>query len=691
MATQQDIATEQARRFKIQQSWQTRGSMEDWFATHSNDPFTKDIIKQGIYQPAIRASNIGAINVTGEAYGGATEGKITSPFVIAKLDNAGNVVWGNSTLTQGQLVDNSTKYWNAVKTDIDNTISSQTAASQASANALAQEKAAAENAAWVKKLGDFKAANPDFVKLISTAYPENTGPVLDTLSANIVGGTGSIADYTASANKRLQDAVEAKAYIDNYNAQLAKQDAAEKARLTSIAESTKAREAQAVKDKSDGEAAISKYTPIISQAMGEGKFYNDSQLQDLITGIRNGSQPWQSLQTMAETAQQWVAQNSKVPVKNVLDTTTKVTDNSIKDLTNTALGTSQPNVLSTSSAGALGTSQIGALSSTQLATLDSAVKNGFYSAEQVASIKTAVNNGTMDNAQLGTILKTAADKNATVVTDKIGTQGSLGTGSTSALGTGSTSALGTGSTSALGTGSTSALGTGSTSALGTGSTSALGTGSTSALGTGSTSALGTGSTSVLGTGSTSALGTGSTSALGTGSTSALGTGSTSALGTGSTSALGTGSTSALGTGSTSVLGTGSIPALTTADLASWTSSLPQGISSQQLTDALKTQQDTLNKSYANALAGNQTALSSQNAEFLKNWNTSADALKNSILSGVDTKSQAFGTQATQGFMDAFKNFQIPTNQQTGVNLGNYNDNRNAAADQWWSQYVTGRR
>ena len=92
-----------------------------------------------------------------------------------------------------------------------------------------------------------------------------------------------------------------------------------------------------------------------------------------------------------------------------------------------------------------------------------------------------------------------------------------------------------------------------------------------------------------------------------------------------------------------------------------------------------------------ALEGQQTALTSQNANFLKDWNASADALKTNILSGVDTKNQAFGTQATQGFMDAFKNFQIPTNQQTGVNLGNYNDNRNAAADQWWSQYVTGRR
>jgi hypothetical protein len=118
------------------------------------------------------------------------------------------------------------------------------------------------------------------------------------------------------------------------------------------------------------------------------------------------------------------------------------------------------------------------------------------------------------------------------------------------------------------------------------------------------------------------------------------------------------------------------PALTTDDLVNWSNTQPKAITADQLKTALE---------------GQQTTLTSQNADFLKNWNTSADALKNSILSGVDTKNQQFGTQATQGFMDAFKNFQIPTNQQTGVNLGNYNDNRNAAADQWWSQYVTGRR
>jgi hypothetical protein len=133
---------------------------------------------------------------------------------------------------------------------------------------------------------------------------------------------------------------------------------------------------------------------------------------------------------------------------------------------------------------------------------------------------------------------------------------------------------------------------------------------------------------------------------------------------------------ALGTQPASVNQTGSIPALTTADLASWSKTLPQGSTSDQLTAALNT---------------NQTALSKQNEDFLKNWTTQANTLKSDILSGVDTKNQQFGTQATQGFMDAFKNFQIPTNQQTGVNLGNYNDNRNAAADQWWSQYVTGRR
>jgi hypothetical protein len=178
--------------------------------------------------------------------------------------------------------------------------------------------------------------------------------------------------------------------------------------------------------------------------------------------------------------------------------------------------------------------------------------------------------------------------------------------------------------------------------------------------------------------------------------SALGTSDINKIPTTGGSALGTSDinkipTSPAATSPPNTMNTGSIPALTTADLAAWGKTLPQGLTSDQLTAALKTQQDTLNKSYTDALAGNQTALTSQNANFLKDWNTSADALKNSILSGVDTKNQAFGTQATQGFMDAFKNFQIPTNQQTGVNLGNYNDNRNAAADQWWSQYVTGRR
>lgn len=192
----------------------------------------------------------------------------------------------------------------------------------------------------------------------------------------------------------------------------------------------------------------------------------------------------------------------------------------------------------------------------------------------------------------------------------------------------------------------------------------------------------------LTTGDVNKIATTGGAALTTGDVNKLSTSPPAALSTGDVTAL---ATSPAATSSPNTMGTGSIPALTTADLASWGKTLPQGITADQLTAALKTQQDTLNKSYSDALAGNQTALTSQNEAFLKNWNTSADALKNNILSGVDTKNQAFGVDATKGFMNAFKNFQIPTNQQTGVNLGNYNDNRNAAADQWWSQYVTGRR
>ena len=171
----------------------------------------------------------------------------------------------------------------------------------------------------------------------------------------------------------------------------------------------------------------------------------------------------------------------------------------------------------------------------------------------------------------------------------------------------------------------------------------------------------------------SALATGDASALGTSDINKIPTTGGSALSTGDVNKM---STSPAATSPPSTINTGSIPALTTADLTNWYNTQPKGITADQLKTALE---------------GQQTALSGQNTEFLKNWNSSADALKTNILSGVDTKNQAFGTQATQGFMDAFKNFQIPTNQQTGVNLGNYNDNRNAAADQWWSQYVTGRR
>ena len=97
-----------------------------------------------------------------------------------------------------------------------------------------------------------------------------------------------------------------------------------------------------------------------------------------------------------------------------------------------------------------------------------------------------------------------------------------------------------------------------------------------------------------------------------------------------------------------------------------------------------------NDQLQSSLSANQTALTKQNEKFLTDWGTQADTWKAGVLKDVDTKNQAFGTQATQGFMDAFKNYQLPTNT-AGVNMGNYNDNRTTAGDQWWSQYVTGRR
>jgi hypothetical protein len=59
----------------------------------------------------------------------------------------------------------------------------------------------------------------------------------------------------------------------------------------------------------------------------------------------------------------------------------------------------------------------------------------------------------------------------------------------------------------------------------------------------------------------------------------------------------------------------------------------QAASSKAYNDALQAQQAASSKSYNDALQANQTALTTQNADFLKNWNTSADALKTNILSG----------------------------------------------------------
>jgi hypothetical protein len=58
---------------------------------------------------------------------------------------------------------------------------------------------------------------------------------------------------------------------------------------------------------------------------------------------------------------------------------------------------------------------------------------------------------------------------------------------------------------------------------------------------------------------------------------------------------------------------------------------------------------------------------------------------------MQSQNKNLATNTNAGLMNSFKNFQIPTAQQNGVNLGNYNDNRNTAADTWWSNYIATRR
>jgi hypothetical protein len=160
------------------------------------------------------------------------------------------------------------------------------------------------------------------------------------------------------------------------------------------------------------------------------------------------------------------------------------------------------------------------------------------------------------------------------------------------------------------------------------------------------------------------------------------------------SALNTASISALNTAPIGALNTAPINALNTAPIKKIEAPAPSFLT---LND-LQKQNYVTNTDFTNALnsqnnviLGNQTVPSSQNTQLLTNLTNRNQQLGASILSGMQSQNKNLATNTNTGLMNSFKNFQIPTAQQNGVNLGNYNDNRNTATDTWWSNYIATRR
>lgn len=150
----------------------------------------------------------------------------------------------------------------------------------------------------------------------------------------------------------------------------------------------------------------------------------------------------------------------------------------------------------------------------------------------------------------------------------------------------------------------------------------------------------------------------------------------------------------LATKSIAELDTKSISALNTAPIKKIEAPTPSFLT---LND-LQKQNYVTNTDFTNALnsqnnviLGNQTVPSSQNTQLLTNLTNRNQQLGASILSGMQSQNKNLATNANTGLMNSFKNFQIPIAQQNGVNLGNYNDNRNTATDTWWSNYIATRR
>jgi hypothetical protein len=166
------------------------------------------------------------------------------------------------------------------------------------------------------------------------------------------------------------------------------------------------------------------------------------------------------------------------------------------------------------------------------------------------------------------------------------------------------------------------------------------------------------------------------------------------LATKSIAELDTAPISALNTAPIGALNTAPIGALNTAPIKKIDAPAPSFLT---LNDLQKqnyvTNTDFTNSlnSQNNVILGNQTVPSSQNTQLLNNLTNRNQQLGTSISSGMQSQNKNLATNTNTGLMNSFKNFQIPTAQQNGVNLGNYNDNRNTATDTWWSNYIATRR
>ena len=152
--------------------------------------------------------------------------------------------------------------------------------------------------------------------------------------------------------------------------------------------------------------------------------------------------------------------------------------------------------------------------------------------------------------------------------------------------------------------------------------------------------------------------------------------------------------STLNTKPISALNTAPIGALNTAPIKKIEAPTPSFLT---LND-LQKQNYVTNTDFTNALNSqnnvileNQTVPSNQNTQLLNNLTNRNQQLGASISSGMQSQNKNLATNTNAGLMNSFKNFQIPTAQQNGVNLGNYNDNRNTATDTWWSNYIATRR